>query len=123
MWLQYEGTQATLFDLDGHGRLLTLLLGGSWYDLGSPELRLQPLRHVDDPIRRGIALQWLLDLMEEYGITTTAAVQAYLGSNVTKLAKLPPAERTLSRLVTLMADGSRDTELKANAGRIDAQGI
>src|SRR5262249_35737543 len=87
MWLQYEGTQATLFDLDGHGRLLTLLLGGSWYDLGSPDLRLQPLRHVDEPVRRGIALQWLLDLMEEYGIKTTAAAQAYLRSHVAKRAQ------------------------------------
>jgi type IV secretory pathway VirB4 component len=123
MWLQYLHTQAKLFDLDGHGRLLTYLLGGSWYDLGSPDLRFQPLRYVDDPLRLGIAMQWLLDLMEEYGVKTTAPVQAYLGSNLAKLARLPLAQRTISRLITLMADGSRETELKANAGRIDAQGI
>jgi len=123
MWLQYHHTQAKLFDLDGHGRLLTYLLGGSWYDLGSPGLRFQPLRHVDDPLRLGLAMQWLLDLLEEYGMKTTAPVQAYLGSNLAKLARLQPAQRTLSRLITLMAEGSRDTELKANAGRIDAQGI
>jgi type IV secretion system protein VirB4 len=50
-------------------------------------------------------------------------VQAYIGANVSKLAALSPWERTVSRLVTLMADHSRGTELKANAGRIDAQGI
>ncbi len=122
-WMQYPGAQAKLFDLDGHGRLLTYLLGGSWYDLGSPTLRFQPLRHVDDLLQKGLALQWLLDLLEEYHVPTTAAVQAYLGSNLAKLAKLPPAARTLSALVTVMADGSRETELKAKAGRIDAQGI
>jgi type IV secretory pathway VirB4 component len=122
-WLQYLHTQAKLFDLDGHGRLLTYLLGGAWYDLGSPDLRFQPLRHVDDPLHRGLAMQWLLDLLEEYQVPITAPVQAYLGSNLQKLAQLPLAARTLSRLVTLMADGSRATELKANAGRIDAQGI
>jgi len=42
---------------------------------------------------------------------------------VVKLARYPAHERTLSRLLTLMADGTRDTELKAKAGRIDAQGI
>jgi type IV secretion system protein VirB4 len=122
-WLQYPRTQAKLFDLDGHGRLLTHLLGGTWHDLGSPRLRLQPLRHVDDPARYGIILQWLLDLMEEYQVPPTAAVSAYLGATLTKLATLPAPHRTLSRLVTLMADQSRGTELKANAGRVDAQGI
>jgi type IV secretion system protein VirB4 len=122
-WMQYPHAQAKLFDLDGHGRLLTLLLGGSWYDLGSPTLRFQPLRRIDDPLSRGLAVQWLLDLLEEYQIGITAPVQAYLGTNLDKLVRLPPDERTLSRLVTLMADGSRETELKARAGRIDAQGI
>src|SRR5919109_1177728 len=115
MWLQYRNTQAKLFDLDGHGRLLTYLLGGSWYDLGSPDLRLQPLRHVDDPLRRGIAMQWLLDLMEEYHVRVTAPVQAHLGANVLKLVRYPAPERTLSQLLTLMADGARETELKARA--------
>jgi type IV secretion system protein VirB4 len=122
-WLQYPNTQAIAFDLDGHARLLTYLLGGTWHDLGSPTLRFQPLRHVDDELRRGLIVQWLLDLLEEYRVPTTPHAQAYLGSNLLKLAMLPPAQRTLSRLVTLMAEGSRDTELKANAGRIDAQGI
>ena len=123
MWLQYANTQATLFDLDRHGRLLTLLLGGSWYDLGAPTARFQPLRHVDDPLRRGIAVQWLLDLMEDYHVRVTAPVQAHIGSHVLKLARYPADQRTLSQLLTLMADGTRETELKARAGRIDAQGI
>jgi type IV secretion system protein VirB4 len=122
-WMQYPHAQAKLFDLDGHGRLLTYLLGGTWYDLGSPTLRFQPLRHVDDPLKRGLAVQWLLDLLEEYHVTLTAPVLAYIGANITKLAQRRPEQRTLSALVTLMADGSRDTELKAKSGRMDAQGI
>jgi type IV secretion system protein VirB4 len=122
-WMLYRNAQATLFDLDGHGRLLTYLLGGQWLDLGSATVRLQPLRHVDDPLRRGIALQWVLDVLDEYHVPQNAAAQAYVGTNLAKLARLPAQERTISRLVTLMADGSRETELKAKAGRIDAQGI
>ena len=122
-WLQYPNTQAVLFDLDGHGRLLTYLLGGTWHDLGSPTLRFQPLRHINDPQRSGLAIQWLLDLLEDYHIPATASVQAYLGSNLRKLAQLPPDARTISRLVTMMADATRSAELRANAGRIDAQGI
>jgi type IV secretion system protein VirB4 len=123
MWLQYARAQAMLLDLDGHGRLLTYLLGGAWYDLGSPTLRLQPLRHIDDPVRRGLAIQGLLDLLDDFHVPLTAPVQAYIGSNVAKLVRYRPEERTFSRLITLMADGSRETELKAKAGRIDAQGI
>lgn len=123
MWLQYAQTQAILFDLDKHGRLLTLLLGGRWYDLGAPAMHLQPLRHIDDELRRGIALQWLLDLMEEYHVQVTGPVQAHLGANLLKLARYPASQRTLSQLLTLMADGARETELKARAGYSDAQGI
>src|SRR5713101_9572173 len=37
--------------------------------------------------------------------------------------KLPAHERTITTLLTLMAEQSRGTELHAKAGRIDAQGI
>ncbi len=122
-WMQYPHAQAKLFDLDGHGRLLTYLLGGHWHDLGSPTLRLQPLRHCDDPQRYGLILQWVLDLLEDYEVPRVGEVQAYVGSTLTKLAKLPTSQRTLSTLLTLMAEQSRGTELHAKAGRIDAQGI
>jgi type IV secretion system protein VirB4 len=123
MWMQYAHAQAKLFDIDGHGRLLTLLMGGSWFDLGSPMARFQPLRHIDDPLRRGIAIQWLLDLMEEYHVPVTATVQAHIGANIHKLERYPASARTFSQLLTIMSDGARETELKAKAGRIDAQGI
>src|SRR5712691_8957575 len=122
-WLQYPNTQATLFDLDGHGRLLSYLLGGTWHDLGSPTWRFQPLRQCDDPQRYGLILQWLLDLLDDYEVPRVGEVQAYVGSTLMKLAKLPASRRTLSTLLTIMAEQSRGTELHAKAGRIDAQGI
>ncbi len=122
-WMQYLHAQAKLFDLDGHGRLLTYLLGGHWHDLGSPTLRLQPLRQCDDPQRYGLILQWLLDLLDDYEVPRVGEVQAYVGSTLMKLAKLPASRRTLSTLLTIMAEQSRGTELHAKAGRIDAQGI
>jgi type IV secretion system protein VirB4 len=50
-------------------------------------------------------------------------VQGYVGSTLLKLARLPVRQRTLSTLLTIMADQSRGTELHAKAGHIDAQGI
>ena len=122
-WMQYPHAQAKVFDLDGHARLLTYLLGGTWHDLGSPTLRFQPLRHVDDPLRRGIALQWLLDLCGEFGIPLSAGTHAFLSAGLTQARGAaawrahpqPPPGR--------MADHTRQVEMSANSGRIDAQGI
>jgi type IV secretion system protein VirB4 len=122
-WMQYQGAQAKVFDLDGHARLLTYLLGGTWHDLGSPTLRFQPLRYVDDPVRRGIALQWLLDLCVDFGIPLSAPTHSFLSGHFDKLAKCPPPERTLSRLLLCMAEHTREIGMKAKSGRIDAQGI
>jgi type IV secretion system protein TrbE len=122
-WMQYAGAQAKVFDLDGHARLLTYLLGGAWHELGSSTLRFQPLRYVDDPVRRGIALQWLLDLLAEFGIPLSAGTHGFLSANLTKLAARPLHERTLSQLLVCMADHTRHVEMSANSGRIDAQGI
>jgi type IV secretion system protein VirB4 len=121
--MQYPRAQAKLFDLDGHGRLLTYLLGGQWHDLGSPQMRFAPFRALDDPLQRGLILQWVLDLLEDYEVPQVGEVQAYVGSTLQKLARVPVAQRTLSTLLTIMAEQSRGTELHAKAGRIDAQGV
>ena len=100
MWMQYLDAQAKVFDVDGHARLLTYLLGGYWYDLGSPTLRLQPLRHVDDPRRFGLLLNWLVDLCEEAGQTNILLAQQYLTGGLQKLARRSPQERTFSGALT-----------------------
>jgi type IV secretion system protein VirB4 len=99
MWMQYVGAQAKVFDLDGYARLLTLLLGGQWLDLGSPTLRLQPLRHIDDPARYGAILNWVLDLCDEGGVHDPLLAQQYVNSGLQKLAKRPPRERTFDGLL------------------------
>lgn len=123
MWMLYHNAQAKLFDLDGHGRLLTYLLGGHWYDLGAAGTKLQPFRRIDEEAYRHLILEWLLELLEDFGIARDARTIAFVGSNLRALAKYPASERTLRQLLNLMADGSRESGLRAKAGRIDAQGI
>ena len=43
--------------------------------------------------------------------------------DLTRLAALPPGERTLSRFLASMAHHTRHVEMRASSGRIDAQGI
>ena len=97
-WMQYPHAQAKVFDLDGHARLLTYLLGGTWHDLGSPTLRLQPLRYVDDPLAArhcpAVAPRSLCGLWHSASVRRR---MAFSPAHLDKLAQLPPAERTLSR--------------------------
>src|SRR6266849_2552593 len=48
-----------------------------------------------------------------YQVPRTGEVQAYVGSTLLKLAQVPPAQRTLSTLLTIMAEQLRGTELHA----------
>src|SRR5215510_919133 len=104
MGMQYRHAQAKVFDVDGHARLLTYLLGGSWYDLGSPNLRLQPLRHCEDPLRFELLVQWLLDILEHHKVTVNAYSQMYVTGCLKKLALRPPARRTWEEFLRILAD-------------------
>lgn len=121
-WLQYRNAQAKLFDVDRHGRLLTYLLGGQWHDLGSPSLRLQPLRHCDDPRRFSLLLSWLVDLCEEAGIHNVLLAQRYLGSGLTKLAKRPANKRTFSELLHIFAEPPPGQQSAFNRNRVKVDG-
>src|SRR4029450_7480004 len=121
--MQYTGAQAKVFDLDGHARLLTYLLGGQWHDLGSATLRLQPLRDVDDPERRSLALQWLLDLVAEFEIPVKAPTQAYLGRGLAELAKRPPQARTFSELLRILTALSTAQEISSTGFKVDVTGV
>lgn len=123
-WLhRYRNSQVFWFDVDRSARLLTLLLGGHWYDLAGGQLAFQPLRHIDETQEQAWAQSWLLQLCRQAGVPERVEVQQYIGAGLRELAKRPPQQRTLSTLITLMADHSRQVELQAKAGRIDAQGI
>jgi len=121
-WLRYQRAQVFWWDVDRSARLLTLLLGGHWYDLAGGHLALQPLRQIDESRERGWALNWLLDMVREAGTPVTGEVQAYLASTLGRLAEQPPSARTLSALLVCMAQQSTDTDRRAK-GRADVQGI
>lgn len=119
---RYPQGQCFWFDVDRSARLLTLLLGGHWYDLGTPGLAFQPLRRIDALHGRAIALQWVMDRVEDAGYPLTGEVQAYIESGLRAVAKQPPSRRTLRELMTAMAEQTRELDLRARAGRIGADG-
>jgi type IV secretion system protein VirB4 len=125
MWMQYLRAQAKTFDLDKHARLLTYLLGGHWYDLGSPSLRLQPLRSCADPLKRGLLLQWLLEVCAAQGATINAYTQRYLRGALEALAKHKPQERTWDAFLRLLAAKPEGYlhEIHNHRIRTDVQGV
>jgi type IV secretory pathway VirB4 component len=125
MWMQYDRAQAKVFDVDGHARLLTYLLGGYWYDLGSPTLRLQPLRTVNDPLRQELLLGWLLDILTLEQVAVNAYTQMYVRSALTLLAQRPANARTWEeflRLLTAKPEGYLH-EVHNHRIRVDVLGV
>jgi type IV secretion system protein TrbE len=125
MWMQYRNAQAKVFDVDGHARLLTYLLDGYWHDLGSPTLRLQPLRRIDERGRFRFLLNWLVDLCEEAGQTNVLLVQKYLSGALAKLAKRPVEERTFSGLLRVFAEPppGQQSAFQRNRIKVDGGGV
>jgi type IV secretion system protein VirB4 len=122
-WMQYRNAQAILFDLDGHGRLLTYLLGGAWHELGLPGQRWAPFQKIDDPLWRAHIKEWLFELLAEYDIPRDHITIGTVASAIEELAKVPRPQRTLTTLLGIIALGTRETGLKAKAGAKDVHGV
>ncbi len=120
---RYMGVQGFWWDLGRSARLTTLLLGGHWYELGSPGMAFQPLRRVDDPAQRMIALQWLTDRVEDAGYPATGVVHACLENNLKKVGALPVQKRTISALSAAISQQINATNTNASAGKTGPDGI
>lgn len=119
LWMQYRNAQAVTFDVKRGGRLLTHLLGGQWYDLGQLNFQIQPLRELEDAQGRSMALHWVLGLLEEAKTLITGEALAYVTSNLGRVALLPASQRTLTALITAMADHTRGVELRAKGNPLN----
>lgn len=124
MWHQYTDAcpQSKVFDIKRHARLLTLLLGGQWMDLGSPSMRLQPLRHVDDRARFSVILEWLVALCEGAGVQNLLLAQRYLSGGLTKLALRAPALRTFTTLLGIFTEPPPGQHSAFNRNRVKVGG-
>ena len=122
-WMQYRNAQAVLFDLDGHGRLLTHLLGGAWHDLGAPGERYAPFQGIDDPLRFALVQEWLFELLADYGIAREASVVSHVSRGLQALAERPAGERTMTTLLHLLVAQGQVSTQRARTGSRDIHGI
>ncbi|HSX80462.1 MAG TPA: hypothetical protein VLQ80_18065, partial [Candidatus Saccharimonadia bacterium] len=122
-WMQYANAQAMLFDLDGHGRLLTYLLGGRWHDLGAVGTRYAPFQGIADPARRVSVLEWLLALVRDYGQAQNAIMVAHLGKGLDTLAAQPADKRTMTTLLHILIEQGEKATITAQTGHRGADGF
>ena len=103
---RYARAQVLAFDFGASSRAAVLGMGGDFHDLAGEAgaaLALQPLAMIDQPEERTWAAEWLAAILARQGLTLTPAVREHLWTALGSLAGAPPAERTLTGLVALLA--------------------
>ncbi|TCM22973.1 TrbI/VirB10 family protein [Novosphingobium sp. ST904] len=104
---RYRGSQVIMFDMGLSARAAVLAMGGKHHALGQGAdellgLSFQPLRHIDDPVERSWAADWILDLLTHELLVTSPEMRDHVWSALTNLAGAPENERTLTGLSLLL---------------------
>jgi type IV secretion system protein VirB4 len=100
---RFRGAQIILFDRGRSARAATLAMGGESIELGiESTLSLQPLARIDEPGEIAFALEWIMGLLANEGVTITPEVKDTVWTALRSLATAPRAERTLTGLAVLM---------------------
>jgi type IV secretory pathway VirB4 component len=96
-WFRYARARLAIFDLENAHKVSTLLCGGAHYALGTPGCSgFHPLGRVDEPQERIWAETWLEHVLEGEGLPPTPDERHEIRECLTRLAGLPPPQRTLS---------------------------
>ena len=100
---RFRGAQVVLFDRGRSARAATLAMGGETVELGlEGTLSLQPLARIDEPGEIAFALEWVMGLLANEGVTITPDVKGTVWTALKSLATAPRAERTLTGLAVLL---------------------
>lgn len=95
----YKGAKVFIFDKGGSSRILTYAVGGEFFDLaneGANDLSFQPLSRIDEQNERMWALEWLLQILVQEGVTVNPDVKGKVWDALCSLASSPKEERTMT---------------------------
>ncbi len=106
---RYAGARVFAFDKGRSLRAVMLAMGGTHWDAGQG---YQPLRHIHDDDTRSWALQWVLGLIGDEGVTLTPEHRAQVWAALRNLSAAPEAQRTLSGIAMLLPDSRLRQALK-----------
>ena len=98
---RYRRSKVCIFTIKGGGEIVTRLLGGVSYDVGSVSrgsLGFQPLAYADEPNERVDLLDWLLGLLTDQQVEINTEVRGELTKALDMIAANPVKRRTLTHL-------------------------
>ncbi len=100
---RYKDSQIYIFDKGGSARTATLVMGGTWFDLGTDSVcAFQPLANIEDKNKRAWAHEWVCSLIAHEKVSLTPDIKDSVWSSLCSLAQAPIKERTLTGLVALL---------------------
>lgn len=106
-WRRYPRSKVVIFTIKGGGEIVTRLLGGVSYDVGSVgagSLGFQPLAHADEPNERIELMDWLLSLLIDQGITIDTDVRKQVTEALDLIASNTAKKRSLTHLTSYIAE-------------------
>lgn len=97
---KYKNANTYFFDKGGSSRILTMGVGGQFYDLGAEEddVSFQPFRDIDQDKEKTWVFEWLQNIFHGVKFPITAKRQEYLWDALNLLANSPVHERTFTGL-------------------------
>ena len=102
---KYTDGRVIIFDKGFASRVLTVGMGGTFYDLGKGgQLSFQPLAGIDRENERQWAQEWLVDFLREEGATITPEKRGLIRDSLATLAGMDRRFRTMTMFVSFLQD-------------------
>lgn len=104
---KYKDARVFIFDKGASSKILTMAVGGRFYDLANEEkgsLSFQPLARIDDEKERMWASEWIYDFLRQENVTINPELKKHIWTALTGMAVMEPKYRTISTFKSLVQD-------------------
>lgn len=100
---KYQNARVIIFDKGASSKVLTLGVGGKFYDIGKAgEMAFQPLAGIDREDERQWAQEWLADYLREEGIEVTPEYKSILRDSLATVAGMEQRFRTMTTFISFL---------------------
>ncbi|MBO6178238.1 MAG: conjugal transfer protein TrbE [Selenomonadaceae bacterium] len=105
---RYKNASVIIFDKGSSSKVLTMGVGGNFYDLGNSSqnggLSFQPLSGIDDENERQWAQEWLADFLRGENLEVTPEIKGFIRDALGTLATMDKKFRTMTGFVGFLQD-------------------
>ena len=103
---RYKDARVIIFDKGASSQILTVGVGGKFYNLGreASQLSFQPLANIDDDNEKQWAQEWLCDFLREEGMEITPERKSVIRDALTTLAGMDKHFRTITSFISYLQD-------------------